>query len=532
MRKLMLLVLAAALVACGNENAPGTARPSVRRDSLRDTARPVGLVPADAIVVIRLRSFDALRGLVKQVEKATGQTPVGDPLEQISAATDVDPRQVVADRPALIAVNLVGQPPRPKTTYILPVKEPEAVAAKSPLGHAVMGGYVGLSEVPGYKAGTGSVLANDLPDKNVVVRVDLARIVEVQGPAIRMQLGMAQAMAANALQAGAPGSNPASMAWLFGSLKDLVDSAETLEVVADNRGSVLDVDLAYTAKNGSTLDRAPEKSTLGELATHLPADFPLVLLFTLDLAGVMDLFDAFGEAVPEPARADFKARMAAAKAMLHGLGAEWVSSVDVSKQGFRMVFAGRAKDAGAYVQRYVDLVGAKVFRDAGVVATSEGKRTVGGATVHRLRLKLDAQKYAEAHGARAGEAASFFTNAFGEKGAVVDLAAAGDRIIVTVDRDGGLCEQVLSSDGVPADVDSALGRVPGELGFLLHLDVRGLLRGLAEYRRATGRTAPEVPEGGPVPIAVYGSRAGRVYQAGLSIELEQTGLLVDLMKRK
>ena len=85
---------------------------------------------------------------------------------------------------------------------------------------------------------------------------------------------------------------------------------------------------------------------------------------------------------------------------------------------------------------------------------------------------------------------------------------------------------------VEVKLDSALGRVPGELGFLVHLDVRGLLRGLVEYRRAAGRTAPEVPEGGPVPIAVYGSRSGRVYQAGLSVELEQTGILVDLMKRK
>jgi len=347
-----------------------------------------------------------------------------------------------------------------------------------------------------------------------------------------MQLGMAQAMAANALQAGAPGSNPASMAWLFGSLKDLVDSAETLEVVADTRSSVLDIDLAYTAKTGSALDKAEEKSTLGELATHLPADFPLVLLFTLDLAGVMDLFDSVGQGLPEEARAEFKARMAAAKAIVHGLGPEWVGGVDVSGRGFRMVCAGRAQDAGAYVQRYVDLVGAKTFRDAGVVATPEGKRTVGSATVHRLRLKLDAQKYAKAHGARAGEAASFFTNAFGQEGAVVDLAAAGDRIIVTVDRDGALCEQVLSDDGVPADVERALGRVPGELGFLVHLDVRGLLRGLVEYRRAAGRTAPEVPEGGPVPITVYGSRSGCVYQAGLSVELEQTGILVDLMKRK
>ncbi|MHC4971891.1 MAG: hypothetical protein ACYTG3_06135 [Planctomycetota bacterium] len=532
MRKLMLLVVAAALVACGNENAPGTARPSLRRDSLRGTDRPTGLVPDDAIVVVRLRSFDALRGLLKQVENAAGKTPVGDPLEQISAATDVDPRQVVADRPALIAVNMVGQPPRPKTTYILPVREPQAVAAKSPLANAVMGGYVGLSELEGYKAGTGSALANDLPDKSVVVRVDLARVVELQGPAIRMQLGMAQAMAANALQAGAPGSNPASMAWLFGSLRDLVDSAETLEVVADNRGNTLDIDLAYTAKTGSALDKAEEKSTLGELAAHLPADFPLVLLFTLDLAGVMDLFDAFGQQLPEQARAAFKARMAAAKAMVHGLGPEWAGGVDVSKEGFRMVCAGRAQDAGAYVQRYVDLVGAKAFRDSGVVATSEGKRTVGGATVHRVRLKLDAKKYAAAHGARAGEAASFFTNAFGEQGAVVDLAATGDRILVTVDRDGALCEQVLSGSGVPAGVDGALGRVPGELGFLVHLDVRGLVRGLAEYRRAAGRSAPEVPEGGPVPISVYGSRAGRVYQAGLSIELEQTGLLVDLMKRQ
>ncbi|MHC4137490.1 MAG: hypothetical protein ACYTDU_09290 [Planctomycetota bacterium] len=531
MRKLMLLAVTAALVACGNENAPGTARPSVRRDALRDVGKPVGLVPADAIVVIRLRSFDALRGLMTQIEKATGQTPVGDPLEQISAATGVDPGQVVADRPALIAVNLVGQPPLPRTTYILPVKEPQAVAAKAPLGHAVRGGYVGLSEVPGYRAGTGSALANDLPDGNVVVRVDLARVVELQGPAIRMQLGMAQAMATNALQAGAPGSNPASMAWLFGSVRDLVDSAETLDVVADTRGSVLDIDLAYTAKTGSALDKAEEKSTLGELAAHLPADFPLVLLFTLDLAGVMDLFDSFGEKLPEEARAEFKARMAAVKAMVHGLGPEWVGGLDVSGRGFRMVCAGRARDAGAYVQRYVDLVGAKAFRDAGVVATPEGKRTVGGATVHRIRLKLDAQKYAEAHGARAGEAASFFTNAFGSNGAVVDLAAAGDRIIVTVDRDGALCEQVLSNNGVPADLDRALGRVPGELGFLVHLDVRGLLRGLAEYRRAAGRTAPEVPEGGPVPIAVYGSRSGRVYQAGLSVELEQTGILVDLMKR-
>ncbi|MHC5052857.1 MAG: hypothetical protein ACYTGK_19890, partial [Planctomycetota bacterium] len=108
---------------------------------------------------------------------------------------------------------------------------------------------------------------------------------------------------------------------------------------------------------------------------------------------------------------------------------------------------------------------------------------------------------------------------------------AGDRIIVTVDRDGALCEQVLSGGETPADLDRALGRVPGELGFLLHLDVRGLLRGLVEYRRATGQTAPEVPEGGPVPIAIYGSRAGRIYQAGLSLELEQTGILVDLMKR-
>ena len=525
MRNLVLCVLTVvALVACGEKNG------SAPR-SIKPTSAPYGgseiadLVPADAAVVVRVSSLEKLEEIVGQLQSGTGQSMPSNPLMM----SGIDPSQVDRSKPFAIAVTVSAGSPMPMPVYIVPVKDPKAVAAAHQGGgSATRGSYAAVSMNPNYKAG-GSSLIGAMRPGDVSVRVDLKSVVSMYRANIDQATGFIGRMAKRTASQNAPGLDAQPIvqdvqAWM----KDFLDSAEALDVVMNLDDGMLDFDVAYTALEGSKFGEATPVGQLADMAQHLPVDMALVALWKLDLAA---WFDTVGKmsaelaaGLPDKERAQLEVQMARSREFVKQLGDEWMVGLDVN-DGFRVVCALQADDANGLVAKYAELMLGDGLAGAKVV--DEGSREVEGVDVRRLRLTLDLEKLKVLNRIDKPMSVDAMHKIVGDDGIVLDLAAKGDNFVLVVDGKGELMGEVLAASAVPAGVQQALDHIGGDVRFLMHLDMRAHITGLSKL----SAKAPAVAEGGPLPITIYRTNEGRVYRGGMRVQFAEMAAFLKTLKR-
>ena len=174
------------------------------------------LVPANAFGVVYAPSIDKLIAKLKSVvvsidAQAAQGIDAGPLLEQLAgpAAPHVD-----TSRPmAIVLTPGPGKDDPPSPTFLLPVRD--GAAAKASFGEmppgasgpVVVGSYLAMSQGPGFKAGTApSALVKDLPAGDIVVRLDLARVVETYRPMIDEGMGqLSKGFSDAGSESGGPG---------------------------------------------------------------------------------------------------------------------------------------------------------------------------------------------------------------------------------------------------------------------------------------------------------------------------------------
>jgi len=525
MRVFLVCLSLVALVACGEKSpAAKSIKPS---GPAYAGGEIIDLVPADATVVVRVNSLQKLEEIVGQVVRETGARVPTNPLMM----SGIDPSQVDNQKPFAIAVTVTPTSPMPMPTYIVPVHDPKAVAAAHRGGGtAVRGGYVAVSMNSAYKPG-GSKLIGAMHPGDVSVRVDLETIIALYRPNIDQASGFMSRMVKRTARQQAPGVDTQLVVDSVATwVKDMLDSAETLDVVMSLDDGTLDVDVAYTALEGSALGEPAPAGTLAELAQHLPGDMPIVALWKLDLAAWMDaaqsLSDAMAANLSEEDRQKLKAQVEESKAMMREFGDEWVIGLDFDG-GLRMVCALRAENASGLVDRYAKLMLGDGMAVAGADVTDEGVREVAGNKVRRLRLKLNPEQLKLLANVKRPIPVDAMHKLVGEDGMVLDLAAKGGCLVVAVDGRGEVMDGMLAANAVPGGVQHVLDRVGGDVRFLMHFDMRALMSGL----QGMVPNAPAVKSGAPLPLTLYRTNDGRVYRVGMSVKPTEMAAFLKTFSR-
>lgn len=544
--RLLYLILMLGLVACGEDKAPsetaggsgGTS--SVAKQEPAPTqevgAEAAALVPADAHAIVCIRSLDGATSMLNDFSQAIGEHLPVDPKMGLAAMTGVDPSLVDGSRQILAAVKMTREAPGRVMTFVLPVTDVDKAAAGGlSLTKVKSGGYLGVSSAQGYAAGEGNALLSDLPDGDIVVRLDLAALAKLYDPEIQGGLGDGQGALSKMLGSQMPGVDAAGMVGkFFGWARDVVASAEQLDLVGGAKGGVVDVDVAFKVKEGSALAKAGEPSGLDALAKYVPSDFPVAILFRFDKSTLKEWMQASMEMAKQNMAPDMRESygklMTKSEALLDHLGGDWMASGKVGSDGLRFVTAISAKDPAGYVAEYLELTEDPALADVGMSIKDEGERDVAGVKVRRVRLTIDSAKFGPATGIPAGEVDMFVALLFGTGGINVDLAAAGDKLIMIWGSEDSLAAQVLGASEAPPAMKAARAEARGDLGFLVHVELRSLVQGIAAMARKVGdEKAPEIPDGPAAPVTFYGSREKRVYRFGLHLDAEQVKSIVKLM---
>jgi hypothetical protein len=415
----------------------------------------------------------------------------------------------------------------------------------------VVGSYLAMSQGPGYQPpATASALLQGLPAGDIALRVDLAKVISVYGKQIDEAMG--EMSAAGARGSGGPAAPGAQdvLKGLQGALKTFLDSAERLDVAVRIEGTKAALDVAFTAKAGSPLDRPRGARGDGAaLAACLPQDYPVVAVLG---AGMKELFewtsswsDAVLSSLPEKQRAPFKALMGQSKEMVALLGDGMAFGLRVDASGIEGVEVLAAKDPKAYIAKMDEMIrgmDASVLAEMGMAFESRPPATVGGVEVREWAMKFDWEKMMAASGQalpsspEAVESARKMVDSiFGPGGMRVRVAGVGERVVVAIAGADDLMARAVaaakSPGKPPAGIAALLAQAGGQPTFLVSVELRGLISGILDLVRkamppekASG--LPVLAAGEPVPLTIHGTGSGREYAGSLSVDVGAGARLV------
>jgi len=520
-----LLSLPFVLAACGRDEVAAQSSGSTEAAAaFRDTV--AALAPSDAQMVVQCASAARLAAIAQLAGKAAPP----DPLAMLCATVGMDAAQVDRTKPLAIAFTYSAQAP-PELTFILPCADPATFAAAYKGHSATQGGYVALSTAA-TPAAAGSRLPAALPAGDLSARVDLAAIVALYRPLIDQGLAGARAFTAQMAKASPGPVDISSMFDMyFTAVEKVVASAEGLDLALTRRDDgVVDLDLTFTAKAGSALDLKTEgRPSLRALADELPPDFPCTAFLRFDWSSYMGwmsgFFDSLIESMPEDRREAFRANLKRSEAALSALGHEGAFSFDLGAEGMRAVMVYRSPDPETYVNEYVAQLRAPVLGEMGMAIEDLGTHDVAGAQAHRLRFRMDMEKYMAVLGMSVPPGTGKIVDTvLGKEGLVCDLIPKKGLVVMAMDPAGTLAEHLARSGGAAEHLAPTLDRASGSLDFALDLELRRTLQQILGIVRATGQPdVPDVPAGPPLRVSLAVASDGRVHRVGLSANVPAIG---------
>ena len=576
----LAFVAASGFLGCGQESSKGNGGAPAGTSTVgAGTAAPADtdlahLVPQDAFGVLYVPSIDALDAKVKAIvgsidADAAKSAPVADALQGMFGPAF---EQVDLSGPIAIAISPGdGEKAPPAPTFIVAVRD--GAAAKRAFGEpqpgqpvpVLRGRFLALSTSPGFAPGfKASALLDGLPAGDLAVRIDLARAVAT----FRTQIdGMFDRVRDADLGTTGPGASPRppsaagsaeAMKSTIAAIQEFLNSAERLDLGIRLEGTVANLDVVYTAKEGGRTVPSADVDLAG-LAACLPKEYPIAGLISIRFEDLMkwssSLMEATIAAMPEASRDAFRKMMAQSMEMYALLDPGMAMGMSMGASGIEGVGVSSAKDPKALLAKMDDMLKGEAYRS---MAEGMGSRietlpttTVDGVEVRGLKMTFDWAKVLEA-GAQ-GKADPRVTDGvkrqmesvFGADGMKVRTSVVGKRILYTFGGDDALMAGVIAAAKDPArkgspELSKALAKLGGKPSFLVRIELRAFLEGLAGFmqtmRARDGAQGvvegPRVPAGAPVPLLVFGAADGRVYRGGLSVDVAGAAALVKSMSKR
>ncbi|MFV1959634.1 MAG: hypothetical protein ACC662_09510 [Planctomycetota bacterium] len=569
-RPILLVAFLAALLAlsaCGKEAKQGTPTSTTTEaapGALAAAATPApddlaGLVPADTQALLYAPSLDALQTKARRIvasidEDTAAQVDLGEMLKQLPIGDLVD-----RSKPFAVAVTFPpGENPEPVPTMIVSVTDVDAALAVMkkqgmPEPPATAGSYVAIRKGPPAEGAMGSPLMKDLPAGDVILRMDLATLVERFRPEITKGLDAMEKGMPSASAPGMPGMPDMSgfMKGMREAVQVFLDSAEQLDLVLTADGTKIRYEGRFTAKEGSALAKAPAgQGELADLAGILPADYPIVMMFSLDadqIYGRLDkLMNWATSMYPEPFRVKFQAFWGEMKGIYKYVGDRQVGAMRMAEDGVLFVAVMEVKDAQAYLTEWEALIqgdAVKGLEDFGFQYLVEAPKTVAGHEVHTVRMVFDWKKMMEAMGQEKEMPAEaldmmdgMMKKLFGPDGVTIHMADVDGNLVTVMGPDALLqstLEAAASKRRPSGAIAAAIAEAGGHPTFLVRIEARslvkqvlGLVRQIAPEK--TRDDIPAAPEGGAVPFLFYGTASGRHYAGGFTVDVKA---VADMVKQ-
>jgi hypothetical protein len=372
------------------------------------------LVPADAVLVVRLTSVEELLPAVERMRAALAPAAKSWTPHDLLAALDIPASASLIDPKAPLGFALAVSPERRVATpaFILGSPDPEALVAS--LGPPwrerakVAGGYVGVALAGNYATGEGAAaLLEGLPSGLLVARVDIQGLIEAYRPLIDLGLMQGESMLATP-QGPGPLDVRNFMQSLFELALDFLDSAMRLDVALDVRGSRAKLAASLLTREGSALAcwGRSEDVDFEFLARRLDPDAAIQFLSTFNTSGyasqVLDVYRAildFGLASGKVTARLHEAGAAALEVLKEvqgDLGPTALSSFDIGNTGVRGSFQYASPSPQVLVERLDGLFRLPALDRVGILPGQAQPVEIAGVKVLRRVASFDLDAFANA----------------------------------------------------------------------------------------------------------------------------------------
>lgn len=515
-----VLVLATALLGCSRDAEVAFAA------TVALPGDAAALIPADACVVARLGSLDALEAKAGELQRVFDLRGGRVDLSAAFSLVGIDPTQVQRTKPIVLA--LVAADPRPVGTLVVPIvdasKPPRSFLFGKPRINGAYAGYAmgGRSDV----TGAPPALVNNMPGGDISVRVDVARIVA----AYRGVLGEDADPDALVKLVQASGAEPqaiASALWMFEGLRGWLNSTSAVDVAIGVRSGKL----SFQCRMDSVAAIAPSGCDLTELMRCLvPFGGPMV--FACRTAWVRDLFEsltseAFLRAVPEEAREEVKAEFVKSAGTIRywGDGMAFAGSL-FGDSGARIAGVFKVTDVEGFRRSYDASTAAEANQRVGVELKKEPPLEVDGVELDRFRWIADLGDVAVMQPSLVG-------GILPEGGLQFSYGCVRDKTVVMAIGDDEVAKQAVaaaraSETDLPALVSALSDEQRRNLELFGYMDVRRLFQDAAAAVPSAGI---RVNDGEPIGIWFRVNSDQRGYDAALRVDLAGIGALGKLLGR-
>ncbi|MFB3065331.1 MAG: hypothetical protein ACE10D_02355 [Planctomycetota bacterium] len=537
-RSFLLVTALLGLVACGKQadervsKSGSSARaqgPTLALEAQSVPDELARLVPADTMMLLYIPSLARAEAGVQAIAKAidpAAEPPnvAGDMLGDLGVPLDlVDP-----ERPIAFAMSTPSPGEMPSPTVVLPIVDAGRVrkefAPKNPASNlTVFESYAVISTKADYKpAARPARVMTSIPKGDFVLRLDLATVLAKFRPFLELAMMQQQRAAPppnEAFSEGYRAGQELGMKWV----RSWMDSAESMDLSATVSGTDIDLDVAFTVKEGSPMHGSPVKaaSGLSALARLLPAsNDPVVCLVRIDRESIEDFMDPLLASISTLASENEKEFAAEFSGRLHEvvktMGTHVAASMGFSEKSPEMTLVLQPDDPAAFAKLLEEMLRSAIEHgeSAELVSTSEVK--VDDVTVHRLDMRIT-DKSPRAVPVSGGKSKERVTELY------VAPAVVGERIVLVVGQSDERIEAAVRAakgEGkLPEAAAKAFGDMDGNASFAAYVELRGLLKGLA---RLGGVDTVDLLQGAPISCWAQRKSDGRTRI--VSIHLDAAGL--------
>jgi hypothetical protein len=368
------------------------------------------LVPPDAVALVHLQSFRALADESGSFERLA--FPRNDPASALERAEDlrirldcpVPAEEMDLDLPCALAVSLDPNRPEPSLTFILPARDPEAMAETmrrrgDGWSATVLGGYVALARNPPEPlAGAATGRLRDAPPGLLTARVDFAALMRVYQPILEIGITAVERQITRE-DAAAGAAVSLYMDWLRNLIRsmDLCEAAWT----AENGEWALELGTSFRA--GSPLALAPGAACdYRKLALQLDAEAQVQVMAKFGGASMqeavlryfrslMDAQVAAGGVTSEEVEAVLSSQSKLWS--LFGREAAACMSGELGESGHRSASFLSCADPDAVIAEWIEGVRTLSLPAAGMSAGAVEDATIAGRPAKSWRMALDLDRF-------------------------------------------------------------------------------------------------------------------------------------------
>jgi len=506
------------------------------------------LVPKNTVAFFQAPSLERAASCIGRLSAAFEPSHAEElDAEALMALAEIPGAASTVDSARPIGVCLVlgeGAEATPLPVFLVPVRDADGYLKSveqpgSPMKGVARGGYVcvGMGAAPELPTAPAAIAQGLLPG-DLSVRIDLGRMIEQFRDPIEEGLNEMESEVA-AAGAVSGGIDPTAVFGAYADfLRDVIDSAETLDLGLRLEGEDVELGIAYANAEGSALAAigSKEKTGLRALAPLLDTESGMSMLMGMNGAELVKhfqpLLDSMSAAYPEALRPAMQGMLSRMSELYGYMGSAQAGSMDFTATGMRYRIYSRGGDPAKLVHAYRSIAGSV----PGCSATEVPQREVAGVKVDGVLFKFDAAALSKLAGGREKpeltepEFEKLIEKLFGKDGLLIQVATKDGTGLMLVGGDDEYLSASLARVSAKGPQPAFLARALAQVGDLnpcviVRYDLGRMLDGMkgimGDVMTMTAFNLPAIS----LATTFWGGVDGRVWRGALALNLTELAAL-------